>query len=89
MTMTQPTTQVELEALLTSLWEDVLATPVKPDDNFFALGGDSIKAVRVMNRLQEQMNAIFHPASLFDAPTVAALASYCLKITPMYSRAPH
>ena len=69
--------EASLEQLLITLWEDVLETTVKPNDNFFSLGGNSIKAVRVMNRLQEEMNAIFHPASIFDAPTVSTLSMYC------------
>lgn len=66
-----------LERLLTELWEEVLGIPVGPEQNFFSLGGDSIKAVQVVNRLQERMDTILHPASVFDAPTVAALAAYC------------
>lgn len=75
-------TQNSLQTLLTRLWEEVLKTPVKPDDNFFTLGGNSIKAVRVMNRLQDEMNAIFHPASIFDAPTVNELTTYCINHYP-------
>jgi hypothetical protein len=71
-----------LEALLTALWEDVLQVRVEAGDNFFALGGNSIKAARVMNGLQEKMNAIFHPASIFVAPTVASLADYCRQNYP-------
>ncbi|EIJ36862.1 sulfotransferase family protein [Thiothrix nivea] len=82
MTTTQTNAQASLQALLTRLWEEVLETPVKADDNFFMLGGNSIKAVRVMNRLQEEMHAIFHPASLFDAPTVEQLTRYCITHYP-------
>lgn len=82
MTTTQTNAQASLQALLTRLWEEVLETPVKADDNFFTLGGNSIKAVRVMNRLQEEMDAIFHPASLFDAPTVEQLSRYCITHYP-------
>lgn len=76
------TSQSSLEKLLTKLWEEVLDTKPELDDNFFTLGGNSIKAVRVMNRLQDEMNAIFHPASIFDASTIAALTNYCLKNYP-------
>ncbi len=71
-----------LHTLLTQLWEEVLETSVAPDDDFFALGGDSIKAARIMNRLQDEMNAIFHPASIFAAPTVNELSAYCLNHYP-------
>jgi len=71
-----------LEHLLADLWEQVLLVKISPDDNFFELGGNSIKAVMVMNRLQDKMNAIFHPASIFNAPTVSDLAKYCRKNYP-------
>jgi len=71
-----------LEHLLADLWEQVLQTKVSYNDNFFELGGNSIKAVMVMNRLQDKMNAIFHPASIFNAPTVSDLAVYCRKNYP-------
>jgi len=71
-----------LEHLLADLWEQVLRVKVSHNDNFFELGGNSIKAVMVMNRLQDKMNAIFHPASIFNAPTVSDLANYCRKNYP-------
>jgi len=71
-----------LEYLLADLWEQVLLTKVPHNDNFFELGGNSIKAVMVMNRRQDKMNAIFHPAPIFNAPTVSDLATYCRKNYP-------
>lgn len=67
---------------LTPFWEEALQTSVKPDDNFFSLGGNSIKAVRIMNQLQQAHQAIFHPTSIFDAPTINSLATYCLQNYP-------
>lgn len=65
-----------LESQLVDVWEAVLNVRPGIHDNFFDLGGNSIKAVMVMNKFQEKIDAIFHPVSLFDAPTIAGLAHY-------------
>ncbi|GAA1979887.1 non-ribosomal peptide synthase/polyketide synthase [Kitasatospora viridis] len=44
-------------------------------DGFFALGGDSILAVRATARLREAFGAEISPRLLFTHPTVAALAA--------------
>lgn len=45
------------------------------EDNFFALGGDSILAIRVTSRLRAALGAEVSPRLLFTHPTVAALAA--------------
>lgn len=65
-----------LETQLADAWEEILGIRPGIHDNFFDLGGNSIKAVMVMNQFQEKIGAIFHPVSLFDAPTIAGLAHY-------------
>jgi amino acid adenylation domain-containing protein/non-ribosomal peptide synthase protein (TIGR01720 family) len=63
------------EAALARIWADVLAVDrVGVDDDFFALGGDSILSIRVAARLREQFGATLPPRALFDNPTVAGLA---------------
>jgi acyl carrier protein len=46
------------------------------DDDFFALGGDSLTATRVSARLQSALGRDVPVRCLFDAPTVGALAAY-------------
>lgn len=46
------------------------------DDNFFSLGGDSIRAALFINQLQRELGEILYVVALFDAPTVAQLADY-------------
>lgn len=63
-----------LEQLLVTLWQDVL--PVEPigiDDDFFALGGDSLHAMMVINRLRQRFDELFHLSTLFRSPTVRSL----------------
>ncbi|WP_264917189.1 amino acid adenylation domain-containing protein, partial [Mycobacterium kiyosense] len=46
------------------------------DDDFFALGGDSLLATRVSTRLQLALDTDVPVRSLFDTPTVADLANH-------------
>jgi acyl-CoA synthetase (AMP-forming)/AMP-acid ligase II/acyl carrier protein len=44
------------------------------DDNFFALGGDSLSGMRVISRINKQQGVRLPPASLFRHPSIRALA---------------
>jgi amino acid adenylation domain-containing protein/non-ribosomal peptide synthase protein (TIGR01720 family) len=68
-----------VEAALARIWAEVLRVPqVGVDDDFFALGGDSILSLQVVSRAAE---AGLHltPRQLFDHPTVAALAAVAVE----------
>ncbi|MEU5931245.1 amino acid adenylation domain-containing protein [Micromonospora sp. NPDC047187] len=63
------------ESLVGRVFGDVLGTAsVSRTDDFFALGGDSLRAVRVLSRINATTGAALDIAELFDNPTVAALA---------------
>jgi acyl-coenzyme A synthetase/AMP-(fatty) acid ligase/thioesterase domain-containing protein/acyl carrier protein len=64
-----------LEGLLAEIWCDVLRLKaVDTDADFFALGGDSMRAARVFVEL-ERRHGIDRPMSLLlEAPTIATLA---------------
>lgn len=61
----------ELEEWLVRCWEDLLEIhPVGVDDNFLELGGDSLQAMRVISRLNAEVNDYFYVITLFDNPTI-------------------
>jgi acyl carrier protein len=48
---------------------------IKADEDFFALGGDSLLAIQICTQIEEASDYDLPIASLFDASTVAALAA--------------
>ncbi|HYH46774.1 MAG TPA: amino acid adenylation domain-containing protein, partial [Thermoanaerobaculia bacterium] len=75
-----------LEVYLAGLFRDVLklaeGVTVGVEDDFFALGGHSIAAAVLINRLQDKLGAILYAVALFDAPTVSRLAAYLIDNYP-------
>ncbi|WXG14266.1 amino acid adenylation domain-containing protein [Xenorhabdus griffiniae] len=66
--------QGEVETALAAIWREVLGVEqISRHDNFFALGGHSLMAARVMNRVAA-FGAELPLVTLFMAPTLAAFA---------------
>jgi len=64
----------EAEKILARVWSEVLRIErIGIDDNFFALGGDSILAIQVAGRAR-QAGLAFMPRQLFELQTIAKLA---------------
>ncbi|UHA73129.1 amino acid adenylation domain-containing protein [Paenibacillus sp. 481] len=64
------------EETLLSIWKTVLGTPnIGIFDNFFDLGGDSIKSIQVSSRLYQAGYKV-DMKKLFNFPTVAELSSH-------------
>ena len=71
------------EKLLADVWADVLDLPqIGVEDNFFALGGNSLKVMTIANRLQRLFGEHIPPLGIFIAPTVSSFAVYLLALYP-------
>jgi acyl transferase domain-containing protein len=71
----QPLTMSDTEEMIAAVWRDVLGVPaVGPDDDFLAMGGDSLIAVRIATRLRERLGCEVAANALFRGGTVAGLA---------------
>ncbi|MER6900175.1 amino acid adenylation domain-containing protein, partial [Amycolatopsis sp. NPDC000740] len=66
----------EREQLVTDVWAEVLGLErVGVEDDFFALGGDSLLGIRVVARLRAELGADVPARLVFTAPTPALLAA--------------
>ncbi|MFH8440182.1 amino acid adenylation domain-containing protein [Streptomyces sp. NPDC018026] len=67
-----PAPRTERESALARLWQEVCGTAVRSvDDDFFASGGSSVSAVRLVRRIEEEFGVRLPLSSLFEASTVA------------------
>lgn len=65
-----------LEARVIELWERVLELDgVGRDDNFFALGGNSLLAMRLVTRLGEELDVELPASTYFDWATAAEMTA--------------
>jgi amino acid adenylation domain-containing protein len=68
-----------LEHLLADLWGEVLDLKIADvTQNFFHLGGDSLKAMRILTRLKERLPFSVPLSLFFTAPTIESLAAQFL-----------
>ncbi|MED1744792.1 non-ribosomal peptide synthetase [Brevibacillus borstelensis] len=68
----------ELEFKISEIWSEVLGLnqeAISIYDNFFAIGGHSLRAVQVISRIRERFGIEMSLVDLFRSPTVADLAS--------------
>jgi iturin family lipopeptide synthetase A len=74
---TAPTNKVEQK--LTEIWSEILG--IKKDiigihDNFFQLGGHSLRATIVVSRIHKELNVKIPLAEIFKTPSIYELAQY-------------
>ena len=77
-TATDPIAATPIQQWLTDIWQAFLGIePIGRHDDFFHdLAGDSLNAMGLINRIQQQLGAILHLQSIFEAPTIAQMAAY-------------
>ncbi|MCG8672138.1 MAG: amino acid adenylation domain-containing protein [Pseudomonadales bacterium] len=64
-----------VEEGLVEIWQEVLSMPqVGIYDDFFELGGHSLLITKVSSRIKEKLNVELPLRTLFEVPTIAALA---------------
>jgi amino acid adenylation domain-containing protein len=69
--------QTETETLLADIWAEVLDVPqIFRDDDFFNLGGDSLKGAVVAAQVHSAFGIALSLGALADHPTIFALASF-------------
>lgn len=62
------------EKAVAALWEEVLGRPVSPESDFFALGGNSLLAMRVVARAQVTLKSGVNIAALLENPRLRDFA---------------
>jgi acyl carrier protein len=64
-----------IEQAIAEMWEELLGVrEVGLDDDFFALGGHSLTALRLTTRLEKAFGAGLRVSTVFEAPTIRRLA---------------
>ncbi|MGR6000919.1 condensation domain-containing protein [Bacillus cereus] len=64
-----------VERKMQSLWEKVFdKTILRPTDNFFEIGGDSLKANLLNSMIEESFNLYIPINKLFEAPTIIGMS---------------
>jgi amino acid adenylation domain-containing protein len=70
-----------LETIIAEIWKNMLRVPrVGTGDNFFDIGGHSLLAVQVLNKLNREIDVKLTLLDLFETPTLGGLACKVFKI---------
>lgn len=65
----------DLEKAIAASWQQALGlAAVGVNDNFFALGGDSLAATALLRKMDESLGVTISPAVFYEHPTVAGMA---------------
>lgn len=73
-------TEKELEAAISKAISEILGhSRIQPYDNFFEIGGDSISAIKLIDRLKNITQMEVDISILYDYPCVADLTNYFVK----------
>ena len=65
-----------METEIAEIWKDIIDHPVGVTDDFFDIGGDSLKAIRLILELEQRFDRNLRLDILFEYPTVEALSKF-------------
>ncbi len=69
----------ETEQIIAKVWSEILQRDrIGAQDNFFEIGGNSIKAIKVMSRIQKQLGKKTFLNLIFQHPTIRQMAEIIL-----------
>jgi amino acid adenylation domain-containing protein len=72
----------EIENILIGIWSDVLKIDhVSIDDNFFKCGGDSLRAIQFVSRINSRFKVDMHIQVPFESSTIRELAAIIPKLS--------
>ncbi|MEV7287858.1 amino acid adenylation domain-containing protein [Streptomyces sp. NPDC093252] len=60
---------------IAAIWTELLGARPSAHDSFFRVGGNSILAIRLISRIQQEFGIDFAVRTVFEGPTVARLAA--------------
>jgi amino acid adenylation domain-containing protein len=67
----------EIEEAIAEIWQGLLGVDaIGVQDDFFELGGHSLIAIQMVSRLNETFQIVLPITSIFESPTIAALAEH-------------
>ncbi|MEC4019673.1 non-ribosomal peptide synthetase [Streptomyces sp. H27-D2] len=71
----------EIEELIAGVWAEVLGRDdIRPDDDFFALGGHSLVALRVVSRLKKRIGVVMPTKDIYRHPRLRDLAEHAASL---------
>ncbi|RJS17716.1 non-ribosomal peptide synthetase [Corallococcus sp. H22C18031201] len=75
------------ERLLADIWSELLGrTGIGARDDFFALGGHSLMAARIVARVRESLGVELSLAAVFESPTLEGMASAVARLAGAMKR---
>ncbi|UQZ35484.1 hypothetical protein C2I18_19325 [Paenibacillus sp. PK3_47] len=74
----------ETERIMAGIWAEVLGMSGEPGihDDFFGLGGHSLKVTALITRIHERLDAVVSVKDVFTAPTIAQLSELVRQSEP-------
>jgi acyl carrier protein len=70
-------TQIEISDMIAGIWEEVLdVDDVKYDDSFFELGGNSLMAMVMMEKLNHKLEKKISISDIYQNDSLRKLAHY-------------